>query len=62
MKFSEFKYVRPNIEEIETEFKALLKEFNEAENADLQNEIIRKINKIRSKVETAFALANVGIL
>ncbi len=59
MKFSEFKYVRPNIEEIETEFKALLKEFNEAENADLQNEIIRKINKIRSKVETAFALANV---
>ena len=59
MKFSEFEYVRLDIDQIEVEFKALLNEFKEANSGEKQSELIKKINEIREKVETAFSLANV---
>ncbi len=59
MKFSEYVYVRPNIDEVETEFKVLLSDFKDAQDESKQSEVIRKINNIKAKVETAFSLAYV---
>lgn len=47
MKFSDFHYVRPNMEQLTIDWEALVKQFNEASNADEQIEIMRKINQLR---------------
>ncbi|MGP7819139.1 M3 family oligoendopeptidase [Niallia sp. 01092] len=52
MKFSEFTYERPNIEEISTKFEKLLVMFQQASNKQEQIDIIEQINKIRNDVST----------
>jgi M3 family oligoendopeptidase len=58
MKFSEYKFERPNIDEIKVEFNQYIDEFNNAQSAKAQGEVIKKINGLREKVETAFSLAS----
>jgi oligoendopeptidase F len=58
MKFAEYKYVKPNIDEIKSEFNGYINEFSNAVDVNTQNEVIRKINGLREKVETSFSLAS----
>src|SRR5687768_141970 len=52
-KFSDIKYTRPEIKEVEKKFEKLLSAFDQASSADLQNEIIAEINKLRNDFATA---------
>jgi len=56
MKFSEFAYVRPNVEEFSNKMEALLKDFQQAEQVEKQMEVIEKINTIRNDISTMFHL------
>ncbi|MFD0619490.1 M3 family oligoendopeptidase [Paenibacillus sp. GCM10027629] len=56
MKFSEYRYERPDVAQIEEQFKALIQEFNEATSMEAQDALIGKINKLRSDVSTQFEL------
>lgn len=56
MGFEQFTYTRPDLESIERNFEELIKSFNEAQTADGQNEIMKKINEIRNDVGTMFNL------
>jgi len=51
-KFSEFKYKRPDLEAIQSQFGGLLKEFNEAESFETRNAVIAKINALRYEIGT----------
>ncbi|QNO16034.1 M3 family oligoendopeptidase [Alkalicella caledoniensis] len=59
MKFSEFTYQRPNIQDVEESFKGLLEQFNGASNFEEQDVIMEKINKLRSEVETMGQIVSV---
>ncbi|MCF6465248.1 M3 family oligoendopeptidase [Clostridium sp. Cult2] len=52
LKFKEYEYIRPDLNAIGKEFDDLLERFNNAETFKEQNDIMAKINKIRSNVET----------
>lgn len=52
MKFNDYKYVRPNIEEVKSNVRGLIKEFERATSFNEENELLKKINKIRSEVDT----------
>ncbi len=52
MKFKDYKYERPDLEQIGGEIEALLTKFNQVETFEEQNKIVEEINKIRSNVET----------
>jgi len=52
MKFQDYKYTRPDVNEIGEQVESLLLRFNTTESFDEQNEIMKDINKIRSNVET----------
>lgn len=59
MKFSDYKYERPDLASIEKEFEGLLHRFNNAESFEEQNEIMEEINKIRSHLETMNVLVSI---
>ncbi|MCM8709814.1 M3 family oligoendopeptidase [Clostridium sp. SYSU_GA19001] len=52
MKFSEFKYLRPDIKKIEAEFNELLNKFDSAVSFEYQNKVLGEINKLRSEFES----------
>lgn len=52
MKFEDYLYSRPNINEIEAEFQKVLEEFNAARNVEEQIISIEKINEIRNNFGT----------
>jgi oligoendopeptidase, M3 family len=52
MKFSEFSYQRPNLQDLETKFSKYLSEFNSAENFEQQDVVMVALNKLRSEFET----------
>lgn len=54
--FTEFDYVRPNKEEIETALAGLLHTFENASSAKEQKEVMQEINQIRQDVDTMFNL------
>ncbi|WP_152394121.1 M3 family oligoendopeptidase [Paenibacillus guangzhouensis] len=56
MKFSEYRYERPDVAKIEEQFKALIQEFNEATTLEAQDALIGRINQLRSDVSTQFEL------
>ncbi|WP_141431373.1 M3 family oligoendopeptidase [Bacillus sp. 03113] len=56
MKFSEYTYVRPNLEEVNEKFEGLIKSFNDANNVDEQLTVITEINQLRNKLSTMFNL------
>lgn len=57
--FSEYKYERPDLGSISIEFEGLLEEFQKSEDLATQNEIIKKINKIRSFVDSMASLVHI---
>ncbi len=57
--FSDYKYERPDLKSIGTEFEGLLAEFQDAEDLDTQNAVMKKINKIRSHVDSMGSLVHI---
>ncbi len=59
MKFEEYTYTRPNIDEIEKEFNQLIDAFNQADTAEEQIKINEQINAIRNHIGTMFNLVTI---
>ncbi|MFZ3589553.1 M3 family oligoendopeptidase [Bacillus sp. DJP31] len=59
MRFEEFEYKRPNLEEIEKNVTVLLNKFDEASSPDEQNEIMKEINSIRNDFSTMYNICSV---
>ncbi|WP_059173729.1 M3 family oligoendopeptidase [Bacillus sp. FJAT-27445] len=59
MKFQDYTYVRPNLEEIKKDFEAALEEFNSASNAAGQEKAMQKINAQRNHIGTMISLVSV---
>jgi len=57
MAFKDYKYERPNYEEIKQQLSLLINELCKADNAEKQYDIIKKINEIRNRNETMYNLA-----
>ncbi|CAG9620565.1 M3 family oligoendopeptidase [Sutcliffiella rhizosphaerae] len=56
MKFEEFVYTRPKMDEVEEKFMAALNTFKSAESVEFQEDAIRVINDIRNQLSTEFNL------
>jgi len=52
MKFSDFQYVRPNIDSIKVEFGKLLERFEDADSYSTQSDIIGSLNDIRKEFDS----------
>ncbi|WP_044893997.1 M3 family oligoendopeptidase [Bacillus alveayuensis] len=52
MKFSEYRYERPNMEEIKTKFATALQKFKQADCIEIQDEAMREMNAIRNDFST----------
>lgn len=52
LKFKDYKYERPNMEKLENEFNELIDQFNKSESTELQDNTMKKINKLRNDFET----------
>jgi len=59
MKFKDFKYQRPNMEQVKIEFTALVEAFKASNEVEKQINIIKEINKIRNHLESMGALVQV---
>lgn len=59
MKFKDYKYIRPNIEDIDKKYKVLLSNIENASNVEEQVNAIDKIIKIQNDISTMFSLAEV---
>ena len=59
IRFSDYKYERPDIEKISKEFDNLLEKFENAKDVETQNEVIRQINKLRNTTDTMGTLVNI---
>lgn len=58
-KFKDFKYERPNIEEVKKSVETLLERFNNAETFETQNEVMNELNLIRSDFITMGTLVSI---
>ena len=52
MKFNEYAYVRPNMQDVETQFDSLLAKFDAAASFEEQDQLLLAINHLRSDFET----------
>jgi M3 family oligoendopeptidase len=52
LKFSEYRYERPNMEEIKTKFATALQKFKQADCIEIQDEAMREMNAIRNDFST----------
>lgn len=59
MKFQDYKYERPNIEDFKHQFAALLNQFNEAKDVNEQDQVMTEINNLRGHFESMQTLAQV---
>ena len=59
MKFEDYKYTRPNLEEIKKKYSQLLLKLKEAENFSNFKIILFKIQKLRNNFETMSTLVNI---
>ncbi len=59
MKFEEYQYKRPNIEEIKNKYHFLLKKLKEAKDFDTFETILSQIQEIRKNFETMSSLVNI---
>lgn len=59
MKFSEYRYERPDVAQFEQEFGSLLTVFREAKNADDQAQAMNELNKLRGAVATQLTLVSI---
>ncbi|MGD6833615.1 M3 family oligoendopeptidase [Sutcliffiella halmapala] len=56
MRFEEFAYTRPNMDEVESRYNAALVRFDGASSAQEQEDAIKEINEIRNELSTDFNL------
>ncbi len=56
MNFSEYKYVRPDIDDIRTQYQLLIEKFNNSKTADEQLNIINEINNLSKNIDTMINL------
>lgn len=56
MKFSEYKYVRPDIDEITIQYQLLIEKFNNSKNAVEQLSVITEINDLSTNIDTMINL------
>lgn len=59
MKFSDFNYQRPNMEELETKFSLLLQSFSNAQSFEEQDKAMEAINDLRRQYESMQEIANI---
>lgn len=59
MKFSDYKYVRPDVDSIRKQFLSLIERFENASNVEEQNKVMKEVNKIREEVDTLGNIAYV---
>lgn len=59
LKFKDYKYERPDLKGLENKFNILLENFEAANNVEIQNQIIREINKLRNNFETMYTLVSI---
>lgn len=59
MKFSEYKYIRPDIKAIEKKFNELISSFNSAESFEKQASTMEEINKLRSDFDSMAQIASI---
>lgn len=59
MKFSDYVYERPNVEVVRNQFEELIKRFDNAENVEEQNQVMKEINAIRGTIDTLGSIAYV---
>ncbi|GIP21737.1 M3 family oligoendopeptidase [Paenibacillus sp. J22TS3] len=59
MKFNEYPYSRPDIKDIEQQFKGLLQQFSAAQSFEEQDRAFEEINKLRSETETLVTIVSV---
>lgn len=59
MKFKDYPYIRPNIEELTLEFKTLLEKFTNASNFQVQDESFIKINHLRGEFESMSQIVSI---
>ena len=52
LKFEDFQYARPDMNDIKNDFTILLEEFRNANSFEQQNEVIEKINAIGNEFST----------
>lgn len=52
MKFSEYRYERPDVKKIELQFKELIRSFNEAQTVQEQSEAMEAVNRLRNEFDT----------
>lgn len=52
MKFNDFAYIRPDMEKVTDEFRKQIEDFKNAESAEVQNDILVNINKLRNNFDT----------
>lgn len=52
LKFSDYKYERPNMESLEKSFNELIDKFNSADSFEIQNDVMKEINNLRNTFET----------
>lgn len=57
VKFQQYEYIRPNVEEAGTKLEAAIEKFIAAGDADEQNILMVEINQIRNDISTMFNLA-----
>ncbi len=60
MKYSEFKYIRPDINKTLNEFKSLIERFELADTAESETGIIKEINRLRDNFETMKSIAYIN--
>jgi M3 family oligoendopeptidase len=56
MRFEEYTYKRPNMEDATAEFQAALEKFENASNPEEQNDAMKEVNDIRNDIDTMFNL------
>ncbi len=59
MKFSQFTYKRPKLEDIKTDFKALIEDFSKSQSAEEQVALINQLNELRSQFDSMFNIASI---
>lgn len=58
-KFSEIEYRRPDLEKVQNEFQGLLQRFDQAADAQEQENVINQINDLKAEFQTAGSIATV---
>jgi M3 family oligoendopeptidase len=59
MQFNDYKYTRPNLEELEASFTQLLEKFQSAESFEVQAKVMAEINELRSEFDSMSQLVQI---